>query len=77
MKKNFRLILIVALLITLPVLVMAKDSAQISNRINAPVNAPVGSRMPLGGSIIILLAMAASYGASVLYEKRSADSDIE
>ena len=72
MKRNFRIILIAAFLTTSPLLMLAQSPPH-PNGGNAPGggNGPVGGGAPIGSGVVVMLAMAAAYGAKKLYQVRS------
>ena len=73
MKRNFRIVLIAALLVTAPLLMLAQAPPH-PNGGAAPGsgNGPVGGGAPVGSGVVILVAMGAAYGARKLYYMRNA-----
>ena len=72
MKRNFRIILIAAFFVTAPLLMLAQAPPH-PNGGAAPGtgNGPVGGGAPIGSGVVVMLAMAAAYGAKKLYQVRS------
>jgi hypothetical protein len=77
MKRNFRIILIAAFLVTSPLLMLAQNPPH-PNGGNAPSagngNGPVGGGAPIGGGMVVMLALGAAYGARKVYQMRSTAS---
>jgi len=71
MIRNFRIVLIAALLVTAPLLMLAQAPPH-PNGGAAPGsgNGPVGGGAPVGSGVVILIAMGAAYGARKLYQMR-------
>jgi hypothetical protein len=74
MKRNFKIVLIAALLVTAPLLMLAQAPPH-PNGGAAPSgtngNGPVGGGAPVGSGVVILIAMGAAYGARRLYQMRN------
>jgi hypothetical protein len=71
MKRNFRIVLIAAFLITAPLLMMAQNPPHPNGGVNGPGGGPVGGGAPIGSGVYLLIAMGAAYGARKLYYMRS------
>ena len=75
MKRNFRISVITAFLITTPLLLLAQAPPH-PNGGNAPGtgNGPVGGGAPLGESLFIFIALALLYGIirwyTTIYQKK-------
>jgi hypothetical protein len=78
MKRNFKIVLIAAFLVTAPLLMLAQAPPH-PNGGNAPGsgNGPVGGGAPIGSGIAMMIAMGAAYGARKLYQMRSTVSEQE
>ena len=80
MKRKFRIVLIAGFLIAAPLLMLAQSPPH-PNGGNAPnvggSNGPVGGGAPIGGGVVLLVTMAAGYGAKKLFKTSSTDSDQE
>lgn len=70
MKRNFRIVLIAAFLVTAPLLMMAQQPPHPNGGVNGPGAGPVGGGAPIGSGVVLLVAMGAAYGASKLYQMR-------
>jgi len=68
MKRNFRILIIAAFLLTAPLLMLAQAPPH-PNGGNAPGsgNGPVGGGAPIGSGAVVLVVLAAAYGARKLY----------
>ena len=69
MKRNFKIVLIAAFLITSPLLMVAQSPPH-PNGGDAPGNGngPVGGGAPIGSGLVLLVALGAAYGASKIYQ---------
>jgi hypothetical protein len=75
MKRIFRAMIIVFLLVTAPLLMMAQQPPHPNNgNTPGPGNGPVGGGAPVGGGLSILIAMGIAYGLSKYYVKKNGDS---
>lgn len=65
MKRNFKLVLIAALLLSAPLLMFAQSPPHPNNNSGAPGsgNTPVGAGAPIGNGTFILLTLAMAYSA--------------
>jgi hypothetical protein len=72
MKRNLKVLLIAAFLVTAPLLILAQPHPNGGNNPNAggTTNNPVGPSAPIGNGTIILLVLAAAYGSRKVYEAR-------
>jgi len=72
MKRNLKIVLIAAFLVTAPVLIFAQPHPNGGNNPNAggTTNNPVGPSAPIGNGTLILLALAAAYGSRKVYQSR-------
>jgi hypothetical protein len=78
MKRNFRILLIAAFLVTAPLIMLAQAPPH-PNGGNAPNggNGPVGGGAPIGSGVALMIALGAAYGARKLYQYRSKASAAE
>jgi hypothetical protein len=76
MKRKIRIILVSIFLLTSPLLIFAQIPPHPNGGAapNSGSNAPVGGGAPIGGGLALLFAMGIAYGASKLYQKKSANS---
>jgi hypothetical protein len=72
MKRNLKIVVIAALLVTAPLLMLAQAPPH-PNGGAAPGenNGPVGGGAPIGSGVVMLIAMGAAYGARKLYQMRT------
>jgi len=72
MKRNLKVLLIAAFLVTAPLLIFAQPHPNGGNNPNAggTTNNPVGPSAPIGNGTLILLALAAAYGSRKVYQSR-------
>jgi hypothetical protein len=75
MKKIFRAMIIMFLLVTAPLLMVAQQPPHPNNgNTPGPGNGPVGGGAPVGGGLSILIAMGIAYGLSKYYVKKNEES---
>ena len=72
MKRNLKVLLIAAFMVTAPLLIFAQPHPNGGNNPNAggTTNNPVGPSAPIGNGTFILLMLAAAYGSRKVYEVR-------
>jgi hypothetical protein len=77
MKRNLRIVLIAAFLVTAPLIMFAQQPPHPNGGNNGPGGGPVGGGAPIGSGVVLLVAMGAAYGASKLYQVRHLHSITE
>lgn len=74
MKRNLRVLLLLAFMFIAPLIMFAQNPPHPNNGAapNASGNTPVGgAAAPVGGGSLILVALAMAYGGSKIYSVRS------
>ncbi|MEI6748538.1 MAG: hypothetical protein ACOYMF_07805 [Bacteroidales bacterium] len=72
MKRNFRILLISAFLVTAPLLMLAQSPPHPNGGATPGAgNGPVGGGAPIGSGLVIMVAMGAAYGLRKLYQMRT------
>lgn len=68
MKRKFRILLIAAFLVTVPMILMAQQPPHPNGGNNGPGGGPVGGGAPIGSGLAILITLGAAYGMRKSYQ---------
>lgn len=71
MKKAIKFLAITAFAMILPMFLSAQPLPYDETIGGGETNPPVGGGAPIGGGLIILLALGAGYGAKKIYDART------